>query len=83
MTPSGIYRILEKLARQGGVKGRFNPHSFRHALARCLLRNGADMGTVSQILGHTDVETTHRFYARWTEDELVERHRVFGGVLGR
>ncbi len=75
--------MLERLAKQGGVEGRFNPHSFHHALARRLLRNGADMGTVSQILGHSDIETTHRFYAYWTEDELAQRHRQYGGVLER
>ena len=83
LTPSGVYRVLERLASTGGVEGRFNPHSFRHALARRLLRHGADMGIVSQILGHSDMETTHRFYARWTEDELSERHRQYGGVLER
>jgi integrase len=39
------------------------------------------MGTVSQILGHSDMETTNRFYGRWAEEELIERHRRFGGVL--
>lgn len=83
LTTSGVYRVLEKLARQSGVEGRFNPHSFRHALARRLLENGADMGTVSQLLGHSDIETTHRFYARWTEAELVRRHRTYGGILAK
>jgi integrase len=39
------------------------------------------MGTVSQLLGHSDIETTHRFYARWSEAELIRRHREYGGVL--
>lgn len=81
MTGSGVYRILQRLAVEAGVEGRHNPHSFRHALARRLLKNKADMGTVADILGHSDVETTFRFYARWSKSELAERHRQFGGIL--
>lgn len=82
LTESGIYRMLEKLAIKAGIEGRFNPHSFRHGLARRLLEHDADMGTVSRILGHSDIKTTHEFYACWTQEELMQRHRRYGGVLG-
>ena len=81
LTGSGIWRRLQSLAALAGVKERFNPHSFRHALARRLLRNGADLGTVSQILGHSSVEITHKFYARWTSGELASRWAEYGGEL--
>lgn len=81
LTVSGVYRLLERLAHESGVEGRFNPHAFRHALARRLLKNRADMGTVSTILGHSDMETTHQFYARWADFELLERHREYGGPI--
>jgi integrase/recombinase XerD len=69
------------LAVRAGVGGRHNPHSFRHALARRLLKHHADMGTVSELLGHRDIETTHKFYARWSKTELNNRHRQYGGIL--
>lgn len=78
---SGIYQILKRLAERAGVEGRFNPHAFRHALARRLLTNKADLGTVAEILGHADVSTTHQFYARWSKEEVKERHKKFGGIL--
>lgn len=81
LTTSGLYRVLERLAVRAGVIGRHNPHSFRHALARRLLKHHADLGTVSEILGHSDIETTHRFYARWSKPDLTKRHREFGGLL--
>jgi integrase/recombinase XerC len=81
LTTSGVYRVLERLAKASGVEGRYNPHSFRHALARRLLKNRADLGTVAEILGHYDPTVTHEFYARWEPDELAERHRQFGGVI--
>lgn len=81
LTSSGVYQILKELALRAGVEGRHNPHSFRHALARRLLTNKADLGTVAEILGHSDVATTHQFYARWSSGELKRRHSEFGGVL--
>lgn len=82
LTPSGLYQILERLAQRAGIAGRFNPHSFRHGFARGLLENGADLGTVSQLLGHSSIEVTHDFYARWTPSELAERHRRFHWLNG-
>lgn len=82
LTESGVYRMLQKLALKAGVEGRYNPHSFRHGLARRLLEHDADIGTVSRILGHSDISTTHEFYACWTQEELMQRHRRYGGLLG-
>jgi site-specific recombinase XerD len=81
LTVWGVRRLLERLAKAAGVEGRFNPHAFRHAFARRLLKNGADLGTVSRLMGHADIKTTHQFYAVWTPDELSERYQEFGGVL--
>ncbi|WP_299030015.1 tyrosine-type recombinase/integrase [uncultured Thermanaerothrix sp.] len=77
LTPHAIYQLLRRLARKAGITGRFNPHAFRHGWARGALRNGADLGTVSDILGHSSVEVTKRFYARWADGELQERHDKF------
>lgn len=82
LTRTGVYAMLHVLARRAGIKGRFNPHAFRHGAARGMLQNGADLGTVSQLLGHADLETTHRYYARWTQDELAERHRRYSWLAG-
>jgi site-specific recombinase XerD len=81
LTKSGVRSMLNRLSEKAGVTGRHNAHSFRHALARRLLFNGADMGTVSRLLGHSNIETTHDFYAIWTERELWLRYRKFGGPI--
>lgn len=77
LTESGIYQVLKRLARRVGITGRWNPHSFRYGWARGALRKGADLGTVSQLLGHSDISVTARFYARWADPELAERQRKF------
>lgn len=77
LKPSGVYQVLERTARRGGVRGRWNPHSFRHGFARGLLDNGADLATVSALMGHSDVSITVRFYARWSDEELHRKHARF------
>jgi len=62
LKPGGIYQVLERLAAKAGVFQRWNPHSWRHGAARGMLRRGANLAQVSQILGHSDVSVTVRFY---------------------
>jgi site-specific recombinase XerD len=72
----GVYGILRRLARAAGVSGqRFNPHSFRHAFARDTLRAGADLSTVSQLMGHSTIAVTGDYYARWLPSELKQAHQ--------
>lgn len=70
-----VYHGLRKLAERAGVDGRFNPHAFRHAAAREWLKNGANLASVSRLLGHSSIEVTAGFYARWTADELQKIHK--------
>lgn len=74
LRPAAVRQMLNRLARRAGVSDNFNPHAFRHACAREWLRNGADLATVSQLLGHSDVRTTAKYYARWSDNELAGRH---------
>jgi len=74
LSGDGIYQILKRLARRTGIKGRWNPHSFRHAFARRLLSNGASLGVVSHLMGHSTVNVTVDYYARFAYDELQEFH---------
>lgn len=78
LTRSGVYQVLKRLASTAGVTGRWNPHAFRHGWARAALQNGADLATVSQIMGHSTVEVTARFYGRFAETELARAHARFG-----
>ena len=78
LTEGGVYQVLRRLAKKAGIEGRFNPHAFRHAFARGALENGADLGTVSQLLGHSGIGVTNEFYGRWSVDELGRRSEKYG-----
>ncbi len=80
LTTRGISWVLRRLAEKARVSGRSNPHSFRHAFARDGLQNGCDLTRISQMMGHTNVNVTAAYYARWSDDELKEFHHQFSPV---
>jgi integrase/recombinase XerD len=55
---NNMRRDILKLCQQLNVKGRVNPHSFRHYFAINFLRRGGDLYRLSRILGHTSIATT-------------------------
>jgi len=51
------------LAKKAGLT-RFHPHKFRSTFATTLLQAGVDLKTVQKLLGHKDLESTMRYFAR-------------------
>ncbi|HLB31076.1 MAG TPA: tyrosine-type recombinase/integrase [Gammaproteobacteria bacterium] len=83
LTTAGVYQALRRLARRAGVKGRWNPHAFRHAWARQALKRSANLQEVSEILGHRSIVVTAKFYARYLDRELQVRHGEVSWMAGR
>lgn len=83
LTADGIYLVFRRIAQRAGIKGRFNPHSLRHGLARAMLERGADLARVSQILGHSSIVVTARFYAVFADHELKKAHDQFSWLASR
>jgi len=74
MTPSGVYRLLQKYADAAGVL--MSPHMLRHTFATRLLREArADLVTVKELLGHRDIKTTAIYTKPGIQDmaEAVEK----------
>lgn len=74
LTASGIEQVLKRLKKRAGVKGRVNPHAFRHHFAREYILNGGDVVTLARLLGHEQVTTTAAYYAVFSDDELGDLH---------
>ncbi|MBI5303751.1 MAG: tyrosine-type recombinase/integrase [Chloroflexi bacterium] len=80
LTPAGLYQTIKGIGKSAGIKGRFNPHSFRHGLARSLLERGLDLGRVSRILGHSDEQVTAQFYGVFSQQELADAHDKYSWI---
>jgi hypothetical protein len=59
------------------MRGRVNPHAFRHAFAREHILNGGDLGPVSEMMGHTQIAVPKLFYAVFQADELRAWHEAY------
>ena len=72
---TGVYQVFRRQAHKAGIENYgWSPHSWRHAAARSMLKRGASLAHVSQILGHSDIEVTARFYGTFAVDELQDAH---------
>jgi len=81
LTYPAVYDLVGRLRRRTGIV--FGPHLFRHTYATWLLRQGAGMESVKELLGHASITTTVDTYGHLTVEDARATLVAAGWFTGR
>lgn len=76
ITRQGFFKLLKKLLLEKGLNPNISPHTLRHSFATHLINRGADLRSIQEMLGHSDISTT-KIYTRVSDEKVVDDYNKY------
>lgn len=76
ITRQGFFKILKNLLEEKHLNVEASPHTLRHSFATHLLEGGADLKSIQEMLGHSDISTT-RMYTHVTNQKVTHDYNEY------
>ena len=72
----GFFKIIKGLLKEKGLNPDVSPHTLRHSFATHLLNNGADLRSIQEMLGHSDISTT-KIYTEVSDEKVISDYNKY------
>lgn len=76
MTRQGFFKNLKGILEEKGLNPNISPHTLRHSFATHLVNRGADLRSVQEMLGHSDISTT-KIYTKVSDEKVIDDYNEY------